>query len=162
YIPFLPYVMSDFERFEDAVRDQSDAMQITGSSGPPVLGAMPLAPPYAEYAYPQSMARAIADDLRASGLFGRLSHRETADAAARPAVGGVGVSAAPAPRDRGRSARERLVRTRVVSRDSRPGGRRALRAHRRVARAAAAPPLHLVRARPGRRADLAPARADGT
>lgn len=81
YVPLVPYIRSDFERFEEAARDQSDELQLAGSTGPALLGTMNPTPPYDQYEYRRSMARAVADDLRASGLFDRVTFSETDEAA---------------------------------------------------------------------------------
>jgi len=75
-VPFVPYVSLPFERVDETAKLQSEA------------GAQPTAPDFEQYAYPASFARAIADDLRASGLFkevvytgpeGAVEHRYVLD-----------------------------------------------------------------------------------
>ena len=68
YVPLLPYVTADFERLDETVRMNADAMAARGQTRNAVVALAP-APPYEEYTYPASFARAIADDLAASGIF---------------------------------------------------------------------------------------------
>ena len=68
YIPFLPYVSFPFERLEESVRIQSDAIA-EGGAGITMGATQNVAPPFEEYYYPTSFPRALADDLAASGLF---------------------------------------------------------------------------------------------
>lgn len=63
YVPLLPYVSLPFERLDESVdllNEDVKKYQVRG---------MPEAPPLDTYTYPVSFARAIADDLAASGLF---------------------------------------------------------------------------------------------
>lgn len=68
YVPLLPYVSSPFERLDESVKKQSDSIA-AGGRGITMGAAQGVAPPFEEYNYPRSFARAIADDLAASGLF---------------------------------------------------------------------------------------------
>ncbi|MFN8545088.1 MAG: hypothetical protein U0807_12915 [Candidatus Binatia bacterium] len=68
YVPLLPYVTAEFERLDESVRLNADAMAARGQTRNAVV-AMPAAPPYGEYAFPASFARAIADDLAGTGIF---------------------------------------------------------------------------------------------
>jgi hypothetical protein len=68
YVPLLPYVTATFERLDETVRLDADAMAARGQTRNAIV-SMPAAPPYAEYAYPASFARAMAADLAASGIF---------------------------------------------------------------------------------------------
>jgi hypothetical protein len=79
YVPLLPYVSSPFERVDESVRKQSDSIA-AGGRGITMGAAQGVAPPYEEYTYPRSFARAIADDLDASGLLREVRFVE-ADAA---------------------------------------------------------------------------------
>ena len=68
YIPLVPYVTMPFERLDESVRITSESIQLSGRGM--TLGAeQNVAPPFEQYTYPVSMARAIADDLRAAGIF---------------------------------------------------------------------------------------------
>jgi hypothetical protein len=68
YIPLIPYVTMHFERLEESVRKQSEAIE-AGGRGITAGAAQSVAPPFEEYYYPRSFAHAIADDLDAIGLF---------------------------------------------------------------------------------------------
>jgi hypothetical protein len=68
YVPILPYVSMPFERLEESVAIQSDSIA-RGGRGITLGARQNVAPEAAEYAYPASFARAVADDLKASGLF---------------------------------------------------------------------------------------------
>ena len=68
YVPLLPYVTAEFERLDETVRMNAEAMAARGQTRNAVVALAP-APPYEEYTYPASFARAIADDLAASGIF---------------------------------------------------------------------------------------------
>jgi hypothetical protein len=61
YVPLLPYVALPFERLDESAR----------KAGEEVSAPMP---PFEEYTYPASMARAIAADLEASGLFENVAY----------------------------------------------------------------------------------------
>lgn len=67
-VPLLPYVTAEFERLDETVRMNAEAMAARGQTRNAVVALAP-APPYEEYTYPASFARAIADDLAASGIF---------------------------------------------------------------------------------------------
>ena len=70
YVPLLPYVSMPFERLDESVEIQSRNIKLFGKGMTWVTGARQnVAPPFEEYTYPVSFARAIADDIRASGLF---------------------------------------------------------------------------------------------
>jgi hypothetical protein len=56
YVPFLPYVALPYERLDESARKAGEEVRAT-------------MPPFENYTYPASMARAIAADLEASGLF---------------------------------------------------------------------------------------------
>jgi hypothetical protein len=68
YVPLLPYVSAEFERMDETVRINADAMSARGQTRN-ALVAVPAPRPYEDYTYPASFARAIADDLAASGIF---------------------------------------------------------------------------------------------
>jgi hypothetical protein len=61
YVPFLPYVALPYERLDESAL----------KAGEEVHASMP---PFEQYTYPASMARAIAADLEASGLFQRVAY----------------------------------------------------------------------------------------
>ena len=68
YIPFLPYVTMPFERIDESVQIQSERIATSGRGM--TLGArQDVAPDFEQYVYPASIARAIAEDLDATGLF---------------------------------------------------------------------------------------------
>lgn len=75
YIPLLPYVSIPFERLDESVRIQSKAIE-SGGRGMTAGAAQGVAPPFEEYTYPRSFARAIADDLNTSGLFREVAFVE--------------------------------------------------------------------------------------
>jgi hypothetical protein len=68
YVPLLPYVTLPFERLDESVRMTSDSI---AKSGPGMTrwADQGVAPPFDDYEYTASMARAAAEDLAASGLF---------------------------------------------------------------------------------------------
>jgi hypothetical protein len=68
YVPLLPYVTSPFERLDESVQKQSEGIE-AGGRGITMGATQSVAPPFEHYNYPRSFARAIADDLNASGLF---------------------------------------------------------------------------------------------
>src|SRR5262245_8818696 len=68
YVPLLPYVSLPYERLDESVARISDEIAERGR-GISFGAAQPVAPPLEEYSYPRSFARAVADDLAASGLF---------------------------------------------------------------------------------------------
>ena len=77
-IPIRPWVGSEFHRLDETVRDRSDEIRLNPSDG---LGPeLEPAPPFAEYAYPASMARAIAADVAARGWFDRVAYLDGASA----------------------------------------------------------------------------------
>lgn len=76
FIPLLPWVTSDFERLDEAVRDESDEIRLAGTTAVDLFNRSMPAPPFAEYAFPRDMARAVAADLAASGLFERVEYSE--------------------------------------------------------------------------------------
>ncbi|HVN84206.1 MAG TPA: hypothetical protein VMW17_05090 [Candidatus Binatia bacterium] len=61
-VPLVPYASMSFERLDETARLQSEN------------GAEPTAPDFEQYAYAASFARAIADDLAASGLFKKVDY----------------------------------------------------------------------------------------
>jgi hypothetical protein len=65
YIPLLPYVSLPFERTDENVRLLSEEIGTAGAA----MKTMTVAPPFEDYAYPESIPRAIAEDLRAHGVF---------------------------------------------------------------------------------------------
>lgn len=68
YIPLLPYVTLPFERLDESIRIQSEEIERHGSGM--TLGAkQTVAPSFETYEYCGSIARAIAEDLAATGLF---------------------------------------------------------------------------------------------
>src|SRR5262245_43503537 len=82
YVPFIPSVTMRFERLEESIRIQSEAIEAHGS-GMTLVATQNVAPPFDEYYYPKSFARAIAADLAATGLFERVEYgiaSEVADA----------------------------------------------------------------------------------
>jgi hypothetical protein len=68
YIPILPYVSLPYERLDETVEVISDEIEGHGR-GITFGAAQAVAPPFEEYRYPSSFARAIADDLAAAALF---------------------------------------------------------------------------------------------
>jgi hypothetical protein len=78
YIPLLPYVSLPFERTDENVRLLSEEIGAAGGA----LPTMTVAPDFEQYAYPESFARAIADDLRALGLFREVNYTGEAPPAA--------------------------------------------------------------------------------
>ena len=72
YVPLLPYVTAEFERLDETVRMNAEAMAARGQTRNAVVALAP-APRYEKYTYPASFARAIADDLAASGISYDLS-----------------------------------------------------------------------------------------
>ena len=79
-IPIRPWVGSEFQRLDETVRDRSDEVRLNpgGDLGP----RMTPAPPFEQYAYPVSMAQAIAQDLAARGWFDRVGYAGEEAAAA--------------------------------------------------------------------------------
>jgi len=73
YVPLLPYVTLPYERMDENVQMLSEQVRVQGQTT--VAGAQQnVAPPLEVYAYPGSIARAIADDLNAEGLFRDVSY----------------------------------------------------------------------------------------
>ncbi len=73
YIPLIPWVSMPYERLDESVRIQSDAIARKGRGM--TLGAKQnVAPPFEEYTYPASFSRAVAEDLAESGLFSQVDH----------------------------------------------------------------------------------------
>lgn len=67
-VPLLPWVSLPYERIDESVRKISTPIERHGRGM--TLGAdVEPAPDYEQYTYPASFARAIAEDLAASGLF---------------------------------------------------------------------------------------------
>ena len=75
YVPLIPYVSLPYERLDESVAIISDEIAERGR-GVSFGAAQPVAPPLEEYAYPRSFARAVADDLAASGLFEEVRYVE--------------------------------------------------------------------------------------
>jgi hypothetical protein len=73
YVPLLPYVTLRWERIEESVRIQSEAIDASGR-GLTLGAAQAVAPPFEEYYYPNSFAEAVARDLEATGIFSRVSY----------------------------------------------------------------------------------------
>jgi hypothetical protein len=61
YVPFLPYVALPYERLDESALKAGEEVHAT-------------MPPFEQYTYPASMARAIAADLNASGLFQKVAY----------------------------------------------------------------------------------------
>lgn len=61
YVPFLPYVALPFERVDESALKAGTEARLD-------------MPPFSDFTYPASMARAIADDLRSSGLFDAVQY----------------------------------------------------------------------------------------
>jgi len=68
YIPLVPYVSMPFERLDESIKIQSDAIARSGS-GITAGARQNVAPAFESYYYPNSFSEAVANDLRASGLF---------------------------------------------------------------------------------------------
>jgi hypothetical protein len=79
YIPLVPYVTVRFERLEESVRIQSDAIQ-AGGPGMTRGADQPVAPPFDDYYYPNSFARAVGEDLAATGLFEKVEYLPESEA----------------------------------------------------------------------------------
>ncbi|MFG0318570.1 MAG: hypothetical protein ACF8XB_14945, partial [Planctomycetota bacterium JB042] len=77
YVPFIPWVTLRFERLEESVKIQSDSIAQHGS-GMTLVADQNVAPPFEQYTYPSSFARAIAADLKASKVFERVDFAERA------------------------------------------------------------------------------------
>ena len=75
YVPGVPYVTLSYERLDESVYVLSQEVKESGARD------MPLAPPLETYTYPVSIARAIADDLGASGLFTGVAYVGDGDTA---------------------------------------------------------------------------------
>ncbi len=73
YIPLLPYVTLRWERLDESMRIQSDAIEKKGR-GMTLGSPQPVAPRFDEYHYPESFPRAIAKDLEAAGLFSSVAY----------------------------------------------------------------------------------------
>lgn len=80
YVPFIPSVTLRFERLEESVRIQSEAIE-AGGRGMTLGATQNAAPPFDRYYYPNSFARAVADDLAATGLFERVEYGPASEAA---------------------------------------------------------------------------------
>jgi hypothetical protein len=79
YVPLIPYVTMRWERLEESIRVQSESIAAAGRGI--TLGArQDVAPPFYEYYYPNSFARAIAEDLAATGLFQHVEYGSEAEA----------------------------------------------------------------------------------
>lgn len=68
YVPLVPYVTMPFERLDESIQIQSDDLVNIGYTMPTITDQSP-APPFAEYYYPNSFPKAIAEDLASTGLF---------------------------------------------------------------------------------------------
>src|SRR5579862_6724820 len=68
WIPFVPYVSLPFECIDESVRILSQQIERDGP-GPWRLAQQRAAPEFEDYTYPASVARAVADDLRAAKIF---------------------------------------------------------------------------------------------
>lgn len=79
YVPLIPYVTIRFERLEESVRIQSDAIA-AGGAGLTRGADQPVAPPFESYYYPNSFPRAIGEDLAATGLFEKVEYLPEAEA----------------------------------------------------------------------------------
>lgn len=73
YVPLIPYVSLRWERLEESVRIQSDAIENSGR-GMTMGAQQTVAPPFKQYYYPNSFAETIAGDLRAAGLFREVAY----------------------------------------------------------------------------------------
>ena len=73
YVPLIPYVSFPFERIDESVRIQSENIRV-GGRGITLAAKQNVAPDYEEYTYPASIAKAISDDLAASGLFKEVAY----------------------------------------------------------------------------------------
>ncbi|MEM7166186.1 MAG: hypothetical protein AAF581_12020 [Planctomycetota bacterium] len=71
YIPLIPYVPLNFERLEESIQKTSDRIAEKGA-GMTRVAKQGIAPPLSEAAYPVSFAKAISEDLAATGLFERV------------------------------------------------------------------------------------------
>ncbi len=80
YVPFIPSVTLRFERLEESIRIQSEAIEARGR-GMTLGAAQDVAPPFDQYYYPNSFARAVAGDLAATGLFERVEYGAASEAA---------------------------------------------------------------------------------
>ena len=74
YVPLLPYVSLPYERLDESVNILRGDIVKYGSHAD-----MPTAPPLKTYAYPGSFARAIAEDLAASGPFTTVDYVDDGD-----------------------------------------------------------------------------------
>jgi hypothetical protein len=86
YVPFIPYVPLPYERLDESAR----------KAGEEVDAVMP---PFEEYSYPASMARAIAADLQASGLFAQVAYVGEGSTAGYPFVLSGTLRASPLEKD---------------------------------------------------------------
>jgi hypothetical protein len=88
YVPLIPSVTMRFERLDESIQIQSDAIEASGRGI--TLGAKQnVAPPFEEYYYPNSFARAIADDLAVTGLFEKVEYGPAAAAGAEYVLRGT-------------------------------------------------------------------------
>jgi len=76
YVPLVPYATLEFERTDENVAELSKDIALHGSHG-----KLPQAPPFETYAYPNSVPRAVADDLAASGFFSSVAYVGDGDTA---------------------------------------------------------------------------------
>jgi hypothetical protein len=77
-LPLRLWVGSDFQRLDETVRDRSDEIRVNPSHGPGP--PMPPAPAFAAYAYPRSIAEAIAADFGARGWFDTVRFADAQEA----------------------------------------------------------------------------------
>src|SRR5262245_3602376 len=75
YVPLLPYVTLSYERLDESVAQLSEDVKTYH------VHDMPQAPPFETYTYPVSFPRAIAEDLRATGLFTSVDYVGDGDTA---------------------------------------------------------------------------------
>ena len=72
-LPLVPYVTSPYERVDESVRLLSRQIETDGPGTPRIAEQHP-APDFEEYTYPASIARAVADDLRAAKVFSAVEY----------------------------------------------------------------------------------------
>lgn len=84
YVPLIPYVTLDFERLDESVPLLSKQIVYPGET---IYGAVQnRAPAHEKYSYPRSMARAVAADLGAQGLFREVWYADDAPTEAQDFV----------------------------------------------------------------------------
>lgn len=77
YVPLLPYVTMRFERLDESVRIQSEGVE--SGSGITMGATQNVAPPFEQYYYPNSFARAVGADIAATGLFQKIEYLAEAE-----------------------------------------------------------------------------------